>query len=307
MLVSTSLLDLMAMILISTGTVAKFMDNKQHQPFFGSLFQSNALQVSRIFYIDYGDVTANTNSVSTVAAVQMSVLDKRSSSSSVKESTDLIVSSIPMIPVDTSKSSIRGYDITVAGLMPSLCIDTTMMLTFGLASPLFAVIVAFRIITNTLIWRLALGRYISIVSKATSSRVCYEKLEKAFEDESICLPRSWWMMSVFIGIFWSLFVFDMIGDRNTTGGIVAAVMMMLWCPCVFLSLQGLLAANPDSNSNTGSLKNTIDSIRDHAHGISLRVHDMIWKHVFRQNNSSSGSNRNSSITETISPLGAVNI
>ena len=309
-----SLLDLIAMILLSTGIVAKLTYNKQHQSFIGSLvslFQPSTLKAGRIFYIDYGEVTPGTSSVSTAAVVQMSVLDKRSSNSSVKESTDFIVSSVPMIPIDTSKSSSsRGYDISVAGLMPNLCIDTTMMLTFGLASPLFAVIVAFRIITNALLWRLALGRYISIVSKATSSRVCYEKLEKAFEDESGCLPKSWWMMSVFIGIFWSLFVFDMIGDRNTTGGIVAAVLMGLWCPCVFLSLQGLLAVNPDSDSSTvstGSLKSIIDSIRNHTHNISLLLHEMIWKHVFRQNNSISGSNRSSSITETISPLGAASI
>jgi hypothetical protein len=132
--------------------------------------------------------------------------------------------------------------------MPDLCVDITLLLTFGLASPLFAVIVACSIIINTLLWRLAVGRYITIVSKATCSRACYEKLERAFEDEWRCLPRSWWLICVFIGLFWSLFMFDMIGDSSHTGGIVVAVLMMIWCLSVFFSLKKVLTRKTDSIS-----------------------------------------------------------
>jgi len=306
------------MILVSTGVTAKFTTYRQRYRVFEYLNCvleqiDDKLVVFSIFYIDDESGTTDSTSahladstsseaVVSGEAVEMSVLHNQSSSSnSVRD------------PASTTVSS--DYEISVEDLMPSLCVDITMLLTFGLASPLFAVIVSFSIVTNTLLWRLALGRYITIVSKATSSHVCYKKLERAFENEWRCLPKTWWMISVFIGMFWSLFVHDMVGDVDPTSGIVAAVLMVAWCPCVFISLQWLLSVNPDSVSSDTSLRSTLDGIRDRIHRISSCIHDIVWKHVLRLDSSisSAGNPRSSTVDESsdisyiTSPLRSVQV
>ena len=92
---------------------------------------------------------------------------------------------------------------------------------------------------------------------------------------------------------------DMIGDSNPTGGIVAAVLMMLWCPCVFLLLQYYLSFNPGT------------SVSDRIHSFSSIIHDKVWKHVLRLNTVGSSSTEGkvimsdytNNISETSSPLG----
>jgi len=212
---------------------------------------------------------------------------------------------------DTFNSIGSEYDIDVARLMPSLCVDITLLLTFGLASPLFSIVVACSIIVNALMWRLALGRYIIIVSKAASINVCYEKLETAFGDEWRCLPRSWWMMSGFIGLFWSLFVNDMIGDKNPAGGIVAAMLMMIWCLSVFFSLKWLLSIDPDTDTDTDATAAASDTgvtlhrIREYTSGLASRVHEIVWKNVLRLDDSSSDTSDANCRTSSISSLGSV--
>ena len=311
------LVSLVAMVLISTGVTAKITNNLRSCCFnftsnsqrcccmsfnFLSKFIDDKLSVGRIFYIsdDSTPIPGTSKLASRSTDVNQS-LPPSSVEMAVLGPIDR------MIVLGSSESS--TYDIEVADLMPSLCVDITMLMTFGVASPVFAVVVSCRIIINTLLWRLALGRYISIVSKATSSRVCYDKLERAFENEWRCLPRSWWMMSVFIGMFWSLFVNDMIGDKDPVGGIVAAVMMMMWCPLVLISLQRMLSVSPDSDS-TSSGSSTVDGTRNRVHSMSSYIHDMVWKHVLRLDNTTavdggtSSSFSGISINETISPLGS---
>ena len=267
-------------------------------------FIDDNFMAGRIFYV------RDTGAGNSMASIEMSVLDQSSNRRSSRINRITTVSKEP--------SSHRDYDIDVASLMPSLCVDIAMLLTFGLASPLFAVIVACSVIVNTLLWRLAIGRYISIVSKAMSTHACYKKLERAFEDESLCLSRSWWMMSVFVGLFWSIFVSDMIGDKDPKGGIIAAVAMALWCPCVFISLQWLLSVNPGSNDSDNGSGSRLRSIRYRVQGMTSRIHEIIWTHVLRIECTSSGEassdqmreefkagDRVSTINETVSPLGSM--
>jgi len=221
------------------------------------------------------------------------------------------------------------FDVSL--LVPSLCVDITMMLTVGLASPLLSVVIACSVITNVFLFRLALGRYMGIVSKALGTGACHELLESAFGDQWRCLSSSWWLMSIFIGMFWALFVNDMVGDANPTGGIIAAVMMMILCPVVFISLQRLLYINPDTHtSSTGSSSrnsgssSSMSRLRYGVHEIALWVHTSIWKKVFQasiicssssSSNDDGGSNSSSSdsrgsltvvVAETVTPLASVN-
>ena len=318
------LVSLLGMILISTDIVAKYAIYRQRYWCFECLnymlqLIDDKLMVGKIFYIGNDSKTTDTCTVSTSSlsasgAVEMSVLHEQHSNStnSMIESASTTVSSW-ICNFYSSQRSGSVYDIDVEELMPSLCVDITMLLTFGLASPLLAIIVSFSIIINTILWRLALGRYITIVSKATSSRACYEKLERAFENEWHCLPRSWWLMSVFIGLFWSMFVFDMIGDRDPSGGIVAAVLMIVWCPCVFISLQWLLSVDPDADTDrtTSDTDSMLHKMRNKVHDVSSRVHDVMWKHVLRLSScdsiSSSTSNSNSSNSSSSSSSTAIDI
>jgi len=126
-------------------------------------------------------------------------------------------------------------------------------------------------------------------------------------------------MSVFVGLFWSLFVYDMVGDSHPTGGVIAAVMMIVTCPLVFVSLQWILTyINTDTNSNTNSndykhrMNDGIEKITQSVHGSIWRcIHSILMMKEIVNSNSDDSSdtndNRESRITETISPLSAVRI
>jgi hypothetical protein len=175
---------------------------------------------------------------------------------------------------DSTPQLDKKYAMDVEDLIPSICYDITVFLTFGLASPLLAVIITCSTISKVFVWRLAIGRYISVVSKAIGEAGCYEQLEAAFECSWECLPMSWWIVSVYVGIFWSLFMNDMIGDSHPTGGIVAAILMMIWCPLVFISAHRLLTIHRISNSNSNS--NSIERMVMAIDRISLGIHNSIW-------------------------------
>jgi hypothetical protein len=90
--------------------------------------------------------------------------------------------------ISSPSSSSSKYDFEISDLVPALCVDITILLTFGLASPLLAIPISFSMIINTLLLRLALGRYIIIVSSAIGKAACYKKLEDAFQDAWKGLP-----------------------------------------------------------------------------------------------------------------------
>ena len=115
--------------------------------------------------------------------------------------------------------------IEVSDTVQRMCVDITLLLTFGLASPLLAILISFSMIVNTMKWKVGIGRYIEIVGEVESK----ESLETAFYGTSQCLPDAWWLMSLLIGLFWSFFIYDMLGDRSETAGVIGAVLMLLCC------------------------------------------------------------------------------
>jgi hypothetical protein len=123
-------------------------------------------------------------------------------------------------------------------------------------------------------------------------------------------------MSVFIGIFWSLFVLDMIGDNNPTGGVVAAVMMIITCPVIFISLQWIL-----THILINEYKYRKSRINDTIDKVSQSINRVIWqcilsilmmneiintdtnKNTNTNTNTNTNDDRESNVTEVISPLG----
>jgi len=136
----------------------------------------------------FGSIFTISNSVqespSSSSSLQPDHHDGSSSSTTTKDTSDTRVSSSASVSVSVSSSASSSasnkYDVDVSDLMPGICVDITLLLTFGLASPLLAIPISFSIIINTLLLRLALGRYIVIVSSAIGQAACYQKLENAF-------------------------------------------------------------------------------------------------------------------------------
>jgi hypothetical protein len=124
-------------------------------------------------------------------------------------------------------------------------------------------------------------------------------------------------MSAFVGLFWALFVYDMIGDITPAEGLIAAVMMVITCPLVFISLQWLLSYINNTNSDTNSDINTYKlRINNTIEKISLSVHTTTWeciysilmmKEMVNSSDINGSSNRESSMTETTSPLNRLRI
>jgi hypothetical protein len=199
-------------------------------------------------------------------------------------------------------SSNEAYSIDVWNIISNLCVDITYLMTFGLASPILAVMITCRVLVHTFIWRLMIGRYINIYSKVISHGTVKNHLESTFSDLWRCLSDSWWMISILVGMFWSLFVFDMIGDISPSGGIIGAVLMLIWCPLLFINAQKLLkVSNNDTDSNDYRYH-----ISSYMEKLVLSIHKFIWKFVIPFNNSisNSGSSNNSDnrTSEIVSPL-----
>ena len=122
----------------------------------------------------------NDSSMSTKPQVEMSVMSSPVHSGSGDTSKSDSDTTVDSNRASLSKSS--DFTIDMSDIIPSICVDITLLLTFGLASPLLAIPISFSIIINTLLLRLALGRYIVVVSSATGQAACYQKLESAFQD-----------------------------------------------------------------------------------------------------------------------------
>ena len=266
------------------------------------------IKVGKIFFICGFQQEASSSST------EMSVVDSPFKECLSTKGSDRVTSENSTYK-DSGRAAILAtekFKIDISLLMPSLCVDITLLLTFGLASPLLGVIISCSIVTNVFLFRLAVGRYIGIVSKALGSGACNELLESAFGDQWRCLT-TWWMMSIFIGMFWSLFVFDMVGDMNPDRGIIAAILMLILCPMVFILMQWSLYINPDtvSSSSISNITNSYVRYRDCVHDVARWIHISIWKHVFRartichDTSNNADIDRVSTIKETVSPLGSL--
>ena len=277
------------------------------------------------------------------------------SSSSSSNSTNVISANVIL-----KSSKGEEYGINISDRIPSTCVDITFLLTFGIACPLLAIPISFSIIINYLMLRLALGRYILIVSSAIGQTACYQKLESAFEDEwkglsginiiiviiviTIFITITTITVIIIITLITTIIittiiitiiirfmvghecirrfvlgavVYDMIGDITPAEGLIAAVMMVITCPLVFISLQWLLSYINNTNSDTNSDINTYKlRINNTIEKISLSVHTTTWeciysilmmKEMVNSSDINGSSNRESSMTETISPLNRLRI
>jgi Leucine-rich repeat (LRR) protein len=115
-------------------------------------------------------------------------------------------------------------------LMVRLVQNLTVLLTFGMASPLLAFAVAADGVIVTFVWFVLVERYVSLCKLAgLDGDRARNALMKSFQYGEGKILQCLLVMSLVSGIFWAFFIFDMIGDIY--GAVVAG-----WCTLIPLLL-----------------------------------------------------------------------
>ncbi len=109
-------------------------------------------------------------------------------------------------------------------------LDITVILTFGLASPLLAVIVVMDACNLVLLWRILICRYCVLCGEAGDP--LWARLSCATDQCSDGVKTGLQVSVAFVCLFWSIFIFDMLGD--VYGDTVGLVTMMFFTACLFL-------------------------------------------------------------------------
>ena len=204
-------------------------------------------------------------------------------------------------------------------LMTRVCMDIVLLLTFGIVSPVFGLFVTMSIVTNAIVLRLAIGRFLSI-SKAKGDdifEINSKRIEDLLRDEWRCLESNWSIIAVFSGLFWYLFIFDYLAEYNAVSGITLGLSMTLLVPAILTYCKRLFTSmNYDIYGDDDDIEITKLSIAendDNKKKVILtsikkkvaNIHFYIWKRFFGINALSNvidtGVGQNNGL-ETISPL-----
>jgi Leucine-rich repeat (LRR) protein len=127
-------------------------------------------------------------------------------------------------------------DLTVGrNLLIKLFLDMTIILTFGLACPPLTFAVVFQGFTTAVTRQILMERFTRLcIQGGIAEEDVHRALLRSFEMKERQVHMCLYIMMAFVGIFWSLFVFDMIGDvyGASTGAlcmIVPLTVPMLLC------------------------------------------------------------------------------
>jgi hypothetical protein len=104
--------------------------------------------------------------------------------------------------------------------------DIAVMSTFGIACPLLLICVAMNFCSVMLTWRLKIRRWVALRESISGlGQVSCLRLEQAMATMKMRYGSVILMVVTTTGLFWSLFVFDMIGDvyGPFTGGLVVLI------------------------------------------------------------------------------------
>jgi hypothetical protein len=122
-------------------------------------------------------------------------------------------------------------------VIAQLLVDVAVMMTFGLACPLLAVMVAVAVFLQSVIWRLMIGKFLCTV--ASQNTLAFTRLERSFGD-GIQHGTIGGMRIVVLAVssFWSVLFFDYVGDKHGPSeafifAIVCFVSIPLYCSALF--------------------------------------------------------------------------
>ena len=169
--------------------------------------------------------------------------------------------------------SIRFKGSTV---ISTICTHITVMLTFGLSFPPLGLMILGYIFIDIIVWRLAIGRYMKIIS-STNDNKTYDINLKILENSCIegyqCLYRSGWIIQIIIGFYWSFMIFDVIGSENSSllSGIKASVLLFIFYTSIFITSDKLL----------GDEKYSSYSIVRILRHTAFHIHSFIWTKVLK--------------------------
>jgi Leucine-rich repeat (LRR) protein len=112
--------------------------------------------------------------------------------------------------------------------------DVAVLMTFGIASPLLAVLLATQSAMLVLLLHFAVGRLVEVISHDAEPEIREKELKQRLLFLKIpALTIEYFIVFCFVGAFWCLFVFDMIGDvrGNLAGGL--SILIPLCIPIIF--------------------------------------------------------------------------
>jgi Leucine-rich repeat (LRR) protein len=147
------------------------------------------------------------------------------------------------------KRSLKVQLVTNVGctLMVKLFQNLTVFLTFGMASPLLAVAVTADGILAPTIWLLIIERYTRLCTQAgVDGALVRDVVMRSFIFDLTRIKRCIYIMNVFAAIFWSFFVFDMIGDLYSTsvaGLCTIAPLLLPWAALAFVTSDHKLVSS----------------------------------------------------------------
>lgn len=161
-----------------------------------------------------------------------------------------------------------------ANVVSQTCTHITVMLTFGLSYPLLGLMICLFIFFDVIVWRLSIGRYMKIINADSNTYdINLRILENSNIDTYKTLTRSWWIIQIIIGFYWSFFIFDVIGSKTSsiTSGTIGSVILFFLYTVIFIFADKFL----------GSEKNLSYSIVRKLRNIAFYIHSYIWTNIFK--------------------------
>jgi hypothetical protein len=149
-----------------------------------------------------------------------------------------------------------------AKIMAKLFLNITVLLTFGLASPLLAVVIAFEAMTYFGSSYFIVERFVRLCSEGNlDAHDVRETFVRSVHVGKYFLRECCYITMGFIGVFWSVFVFDMIGDvyGELAGGLATLFPILLPLTLCFITVR-LLNRSESPSSLEQSLIRASDSV-----------------------------------------------
>ena len=122
------------------------------------------------------------------------------------------MSSSNLAQSETSKGEVHSTHLLHSHqVISKFVMNIAVVLTFGFAAPLLAVIITVDSLTNYYLWTRIIDRFINL-HPANLKYLAINRLEAATAGSTDGLYSSWLLALVSVAGFWALFVFDMVGD-----------------------------------------------------------------------------------------------
>jgi Leucine-rich repeat (LRR) protein len=135
------------------------------------------------------------------------------------------------LPISSSVKLIRETAVVLKFLL-----NLTVLLTFGIASPLLAVIIALETFVQCMIRHLALGRFIEL-GRDKNIDGYSSALQHLIATRLPNFSTAFVTVFCFVGVFWCLFIFDMIGDVYGSLAGLLTMLFPLLLPAFFIIMR----------------------------------------------------------------------